>query len=104
VSKGNDATTRIWDVETGECLEIYEDLKQSPWAFLVESEEPKTIDLSKLAGEGYPVGVQCRKVQIHNDRACCWIGNSVHFFKLIGIPPLFSQEEDNEAVGLCFDE
>jgi hypothetical protein len=74
-------------------LEIFEGSKQTPESFLVEaeSEERKTINLSKLTGKGDPVGVQCAKVRIHNDRACGWIGKSVHFFKLMGAPPMLNQ-------------
>ena len=34
MSKSDDGTTRVWDVETGECLEVLEDTKETPEGFV----------------------------------------------------------------------
>lgn len=87
MSKGDDRTTRVWDVDTGDCLEVVEDSGQNPDGFEVDLVEGCTVDLSKVAEEGCPVGVQCEKVRIYQGRACGWVGQSVYFFKLMGLAP-----------------
>jgi WD40 repeat protein len=81
LSQSDDGTSRIWNVETGDCDEVIENIGIPP-NFIVGSASSISTDLSRKSDDGNPVGIQCDKVKICGERACGWIGKTVVFFKL----------------------
>jgi WD40 repeat protein len=85
LSRSDDGTSRLWDIESGKCLLVSEDEDVIPQGFVAVPKAP-IRSLSRYADTGHPVGVLCDKVRVENDRACGWIGKQVCFFQLMGNP------------------
>ena len=86
LSRSDDGTTRLWDVESGDCIVVSEDEDMTPEGFVAVS-KTAICNLSQFGAPGQPVGVLCEKVRVEKDLACGWIGKNVYFFRLMGKKP-----------------
>lgn len=82
-SIADDNSVRIWDVKSGETVEVLDCCQKLPPSFPVAPNVPTIKDLSGLASENEPVGIYFDRVLVNKRSACAWKGKHVHFFKLI---------------------
>ena len=88
ISSSDDGTTRVWML-SGECSDVSDSDSRKPSDDVtIEAVESKPQNLSGLAKEYMPVGIQCDRVQVNGDRAVGWVGQSVYFFELMGEAPI----------------
>ena len=77
MSRSDDGTARLWNLETGSCDKIYNE-DTIPDDFELGSAKVTTVSLSDQGS----VGIQCQKLRICGERCCGWIGKKVYFFQL----------------------